>query len=131
MAQNLNNAFGGATLIRELLLDAEVLPDTQIFPCVAPEAKLPYIVLARSGGTPTPVSAQKSINEIEIVAQVCAADYDESLALASAVVEALDGVTRATTDDGRFTGRALVVSIGPEAKIADAFVQELIINLKM
>lgn len=130
MPQELVNPLCATALIREILHDRPELSTVQIFPGVVPEATLPYIVLRRTSGEPQSVKSAASIYDIDVIALVCAETYDESLAIASAVIQELDGLRGATSDSGH-TGRNFRVTLGEELQVSDASVQELFIKLTM
>ena len=117
-------------IIRAVLLeDAEVAKRTnKVFPVATDSAELPYILYRRAGLSATPQkSGQPGTDEIQLEVICFTGRYSEGVELAEAVRAALDGVT-AEHNGQRL--RSCYLSDSEEAYQDDAFVQQLIFNIK-
>lgn len=117
-------------LIRDILLDS---PDvaaitTKVFPLMRDKATLPYINYRRASISTRPVIEGSAADTITFELQCCAKDHDQSLRLASAVREALDGIQ--AEGHGLRIRRSLLIDAA-EFFTGDAFVQQLSFSVKM
>ena len=130
MAANKTSLSAGA-IIRALLADdPDVTAITdKIYPVVTDEAKLPYIVYARTGLVSDPhKSGGPGADEVNISVLCMAARYHESVDLAEAVRGALDNCT-AVHDGLRM--RVCQLSNASEDWANDAFIQRLDFRIKI
>ncbi len=133
MAVSKTSLSAGA-LIREVLLgSAEVTARTnKIFPVVVDNAVLPYILYRRSSMAQ---NAQKAGNpgadtvQMEVICFT--ADYAEGVELAEAVRDALDNKREIQTNDGELCMRSSLLVDSEEAWQDDAYVQQLVFNVKI
>lgn len=131
MAANKTSLSAGA-IIRAVLLDD---PDvaritTKIFPIVADKAELPYISYRRAEIEVNPQKAGAPAADTVSIEVICyATTYAGSVELAEAVRAALD-CKSATTDDGQRM-RGCYLAGGEEAWENDAYIQQLIFNIKI
>lgn len=133
MAANKTSLSAGA-IIRAVLLDD---PDvaritTKIFPIVADKADLPYISYRRAEMETAPQKSglrPQPADSVNIEVLCYAATYAGSIELAEAVRAALD-FKSATTDDGACM-RGCYLTGGEEIWENDAYIQQLIFNIKI
>lgn len=140
-------------VIREMLVNDETLLSkvTKIYPVIADNAKLPYIVYRRSAMSQDPVKRGVGADTIVMQIMCCAKDYDESVALAEYVRAALDGkqsihycesfgVSFGKDFGNEFGGndkenvlvvRSIVLTDCQETWQDDAYIQNLIFTIKM
>lgn len=129
MAQSKSSLSAGE-IIRAVLTQDEAVSalTTKVFPVVADEARLPYIVYRRSNleqvATKTPGGADTVGIEILCYTE----QYTPGVELAEAVRSALDG--RRAEIDG-LVMRSCFLSDSEEAWQDDAFVQQLIFTVKI
>lgn len=130
MAVPKTSLSAGAIIRAVLLEDAEVAARTnKVFPVATDSAELPYILYRRTSLSPNPQkSGQPGADEIQIEVICFTERYGEGVELAEAVRAALDQVT-ATHDGMRLRSCYLLDS--EEAYQDDAYVQQLIFNVKM
>lgn len=117
-------------LIREILLESPEVAaiTTDVFPLMRDKATLPYIIYRRSGISTRPVMRGFSADTLTYQLQCCAKEYAESLELASAVREALDGIQ---SEGHGLRIRSSQLIDAQEFFSGDAFVQELTFSIKM
>lgn len=121
-------------LIRELLLDsAEVTARTnKVYPVATDKAELPYILYRRASMEQNPQKTGNPGADTVQMEVICfAADYDDCLELAEAVRGALDNKRDMQTDDETLTMRSCLLVDSEEAWQDDAYVQQLIFNVKV
>ncbi len=117
-------------LIREILLESDAVAalTTDVFPLVRDKATLPYIVYRRSGMSVQPVISGSSADTLTYQLRCCTKEYADSLRLAAAVREALDGIQ--AEGQGLRIRRSLLID-AQEFFSGDAYVQELTFSIKM
>ena len=133
MAVNKTSLSAGV-LIRELLLDsAEVTAHTnKVYPVATDKAELPYILYRRASMEQNPQKTGNPGADTVQMEVICfAADYDDCLELAEAVRGALDNKRDMQTDDETLTMRSCLLVDSEEAWQDDAYVQQLIFNVKV
>jgi hypothetical protein len=133
MAVNKTSLSAGV-LIRELLLDsAEVTARTnKVYPVATDKAELPYILYRRASMEQNPQKTGNPGADTVQMEVICfAADYDDCLELAEAVRGALDNKRDMQTDDETLTMRSCLLVDSEEAWQDDAYVQQLIFNVKV
>ena len=133
MAVNKTSLSAGV-LIRELLLDsAEVTARTnRVYPVATDKAELPYILYRRASMEQNPQKTGNPGADTVQMEVICfAADYDDCLELAEAVRGALDNKRDMQTDDETLTMRSCLLVDSEEAWQDDAYVQQLIFNVKV
>jgi len=127
-------SLSAGTLIREILLDsADVVARTnKIYPVAIDTAILPYILYRRSSMEQT---AQKTgepgADTVQMEVICFDADYDDCLELAEAVRDALDNKRNIQTDDESLVMRSCQLVDSEEAWQDDAFIQQLVFNVKL
>ena len=116
--------------LRSILLDDEAVKaiTTKIFPVVVDKAECPYIAYRRASTTHTVVSGRPGPYTCQVQMALYTSDYPEGLALARAVINALD----AKWFDGD-TWRIRRVSLADASDdwVADAYQQLLTFNISM
>lgn len=133
MAVNKTSLSAGV-LIRELLLgSAEVTARTnKVYPVATDKAELPYILYRRASMEQNPQKTGNPGADTVQMEVICfAADYDDCLELAEAVRGALDNKRDMQTDDETLTMRSCLLVDSEEAWQDDAYVQQLIFNVKV
>ena len=133
MAVNKTSLSAGV-LIRELLLDsAEVTARTnKVYPVATDKAELPYILYRRASMEQNPQkTGNPGADSVQMEVICFAADYDDCLELAEAVRGALDNKRDMQTDDETLTMRSCLLVDSEEAWQDDAYVQQLIFNVKV
>lgn len=143
------SSISAGEIIRQCLIeDASVrLKVSKIYPIIEDNATLPYIVYRRSGMQQNPVKAGAGADTILIQVVVYAATYGESVEIAEAVRDCLDGAQMVhlcsdfgvSFDGGDFGGgvkdglvmRSCYLSDCQEAFMNDAYVQNLIFTVKI
>ena len=133
MAVNKTSLSAGV-LIRELLLDsAEVTARTnKVYPVATDKAELPYILYRRASMEQNPQKTGNPGADTVQMEVICfAADYDDCLELAEAVRGALDNKRDMQTDDETLTMRSCLLVDSEEAWQDDAYVQQLIFNVRV
>lgn len=123
-------SLSSGSLIRKLLLESpQVRAITErVFPVVTDKATLPFIVYRRSSLIYDPVKNNPGTDTITIDLLCFAGSYAQSLDLAEAVREALDGAR--LNYDG-LTMRTIFLTGGFESWEDDAFVQGLSFNARV
>ena len=133
MAVNKTSLSIGA-LIREILLDsADVAARTnKVYPVATDKAELPYILYRRSALEQTAQkTGQPGADTVQLEVICFAADYDDCLELAEAVRGALDNKRGVQTDDETLAMSSCQLVDSEEAWQDDAYVQQLIFNVKL
>lgn len=130
MAVNKTSLSAGIIIRAVLLADAEVKSRTnKIFPVIADNAELPYIVYRRSEMEVSPVKVgQKGADTLQMEVLCYAASYGDGVELAEAVRGALD--LKSAEHEG-LVMRGCYLSGGEEGFENDAFFQQLIFNIKI
>lgn len=132
MSNKKESSINAGAFIREILSqDEEVASITsRIFPISVDEAVLPYISYRRSRMQQNPVKhGMAGADIVEVEVNCFAQTYGESVDLAEAVRNALDGA-QCTLDDG-LTMRSCYLSDGSEDWQDDAFVQQMVFTIKI
>jgi hypothetical protein len=127
-------SLSAGELIREILLEsADVSARTnKIFPVAVDKAVLPYILYRRAAMEQTPAKGEKQGADSVNMEIICfAADYDQCLELAEAVRDALDNLHNVQSNDGTLVLRASTLVDSEEAWQDDAYVQQLIFNVRI
>ena len=130
MRIQMTSLSAGKIIRRMLIADEDVTAITnKVYPVVTDAADLPYIIYRRASVDANPVKqGYPSADKAQIEIMCCAASYDESIALAEAVRKALD--CQSYTYDG-VVMRSCVMTDASEAWQDDAYVQNLVFNVKM
>ena len=126
MAVPKTSLSAGETIHSLLMENPEVASRVnKIFPVAADSAELPYIVYRRASMDGTPQkSGQPCADTVQVEVLCYAGRYAEGIELAEAV--------RATLDHTRDAGiRSCVLSDSEEAYENDAFVQQLVFDVRM
>lgn len=123
-------SLSAGEIIRSILMsDSEVSARVKkIFPVVEDSAELPYIVYRRAQLEQTPVKSGRGADTVGIEVLCYTAHYTEGVELAEAVRGALDGV-QGETDE--LVMRSCYLADSEEAWQDDAYVQQLVFNVKM
>lgn len=129
MAQNKSSLSAGE-IIRAVLTQDEAVSSltTKVFPVVADEARLPYIVYRRSNLEQTPLKSTHSVDTVGIEVLCFTEQYTQGVELAEAVRAALDG--KQAESDG-LVMRSCYLTDSEEAWQDDAFVQQLVFTIKI
>lgn len=126
------SSLSAGLLLRAALLCCEPVARvvTRIFPVYTAEAGLPYIYYRRKALEGTAVKRMPVDDTVAMQLYICAATYDESLAIAEAVRAHIDG---RAWDDTQLGMRARMCHLtdAEEYFEADAYVQLLTFNLKI
>lgn len=133
MAVSKTSLSAGA-LIREMLLDsAEVSARTKkIFPVAIDTAVLPYILYRRVSLEQTPTKAgQPGADSVQMEIICFTEKYAEGVELAEAVRDALDNRRGVQTNDETLAMRSCTLVDSEEAYQDDAFIQQLVFNVKI
>lgn len=119
-------------LIREILLeDPEVSQRTKrIFPVIADDATMPYILYRRIGFGQIAQKTADFADTLSIEVVCVTEGYTEGLELAEAIRNALDGV-KATSNDGALRIRSCMLEDGEEGFEGDACIQQLVFSIKI
>jgi hypothetical protein len=129
MAQSKSSLSAGE-IIRAVLTQDEAVSalTTKVFPVVADEARLPYIVYRRSPFEQTPLKSTHNADTVGIEVLCFTEQYTQGVALAEAVRAALDG--KQAESDG-LVMRSCYLTDSEEAWQDDAFVQQLVFTIKI
>lgn len=124
------SSLSAGEIIRSILIgDAEVAARAKkVFPVVEDSADLPYIVYRRVQLEQEPVKGKRGADTVAIEVLCYTAGYTEGVELAEAVRDALDG--KNGESDG-LTMRSCYLSGSDEAWQDDAYVQQLVFNIKI
>lgn len=142
------SSISAGEIIRQCLIeDTNVrLKVSKIYPIIEDTAELPYIVYRRSGMQQNPVKTGMGADTIIMQVMVYAKSYAESVEIAEAVRDCLDGAQMVhlcsdfgvSFDDDDFGGgkeglvmRSCYLTDCQEAYMNDAYVQNLIFTVKI
>ena len=121
-------------LIREILLDSTEVSArcNKIFPVAVDNAVLPYILYRRVSLEQNANKAgQPGADSVSIEVICFTADYDDGVELAEAVRDALDNKRDIQDDDETLVMRSCTLVDSEEAWQDDAYVQQLVFNVKI
>ena len=127
-----STSINAGAFIREVLSQNDEVRaiTTRVFPISVDEATLPYISYRRSRMQQTPVKhGAPGADTVEVEVNCFAQTYGESVDLAEAVRNALDG-TQCTLDNG-LVMRSCYLSDGSEDWQDDAFVQQMVFTIRI
>lgn len=129
MAQSKSSLSAGE-IIRAVLTQDEAVSalTTNVFPVVADEARLPYIVYRRSHMEQNPLKSTRGADTIGIEVLCYTENYASGVELAEAVRSALD--CKQAEIDG-LQMRSCYLTDSEEAWQDDAYVQQLIFTIKI
>ena len=129
MAVSKTSLSAGEIIHAILTADSEVMARaTKVFPVVEDKAELPYIVYRRTQLEQVPTKAGRGADTVGIEILCYSAGYTEGVELAEAVRGALDG---AQGESDGLTMRSCYLSDSEEAWQDDAYVQQLVFNVKI
>lgn len=129
MAANKTSLSAGEIIRAVLTQDEDVSKlTTKVFPVVADEAKLPYIVYRRSNLEQVATKTTRGADTVGIEILCYTEQYTQGIELAEAVRAALDG-TQAVVDG--LVMRSCFLTDSEEDWQDDAFVQQLIFTVKI
>ena len=129
MAVNRTSLSAGEIIRAILIEDSEVMARAnKVFPVVEDSAELPYIVYRRTQLEQVPTKAGRGADTVGIEILCYTKGYTEGVELAEAVRGALDGVQGES--DG-LVMRSCYLSDSEEACQGDAYVQQLVFNVKI
>ena len=105
---------------------------TKVFPVMTTEATLPYIAYRRAGLAQTPTKAKpQGADTVKLELNCYAATYAESVELAEAARNALEG-WKWTADDGSgLTARSITLADASETWEDDAYVQMMTFEMSI
>lgn len=123
-------SISAGEIIRHLLMEsAEVKKKTnKIYPVIEDKADLPYIVYRRISQENVPVNDRQGADTIAVEVLCLTQKYTQGVELAEAVRYALEG-KKCTLGD--LTMRSCVLVDGEETWQADAYIQQLVFNIKI
>lgn len=130
---NSKTILSSSIAIAEALKDSAAVvaitgPDN-IIPVRGFNVESPYVVFRRSGLVETAVKGTRGADTVTIELLCVCPEHEQSLELAEAVRDALDG-TEITTDDG-YTIRSCRLTAAQEYAEDDNFIQQLIFTVKI
>lgn len=129
MAVNKTSLSAGEIIRKMLLADQEVAKRTKkVFPVVTDSAELPYILYRRAQLDHNPVKGRMGADTVAMEIICYAKGYTESVELAEAVREVLDG------QQGEIPGlvmRGSYLADSEESWSDDAYEQRLVFNIKL
>ena len=129
MAVNKSSLSAGEIIRAVLVEDPEVAArTTKVYPVVADEAKLPYIVYRRTQLEQDATKGRRGADTVGIEVICYTEQYTPGVELAEAVRDALDG--KQATVDG-LVMRSCYLSDSEEGWQDDAYVQQLVFTVKM
>jgi len=129
MAVNKTSLSAGEIIRAILIEDSEVAARTnKVFPVATDSAELPYILYRRTQLTKEPVKGSRGADTVGIEVLCYSADYTEGVELAEAVRGALDN---AQGEKDGLVMRSCVLSDSEEGWQADAYVQQLVFEVKI
>ena len=129
MAVNKSSLSAGEIIRAVLVEDPEVAArTTKVYPVVADEAKLPYIVYRRTQLEQDATKGRRGADTVGIEVICYTEQYTPGVELAEAVRDALDG--KQATVDG-LVMRSCYLSDSEEGWQDDAYVQQLVCTVKM
>lgn len=118
-------------IIRGILVSDEAVKaiTERVFPVLTQtKAELPYLVYQRTNLTARSVKEHRSSDEVEMEIMCFAERYEDSVKLAEAVREALDGCQ---AECGKLFMSKCILTGASESYAADAYIQCLIFNIKV
>lgn len=129
MAVNKSSLSAGEIIRAVLVEDPEVAArTTKVYPVVADEAKLPYIVYRRTQLEQGATKGRRGADTVGIEVICYTEQYTPGVELAEAVRDALDG--KQAEVDG-LVMRSCYLSDSEEGWQDDAYVQQLVFTVKM
>lgn len=129
MAVNKSSLSAGEIIRAVLVEDPEVATrTTKVYPVVADEAKLPYIVYRRTQLEQDATKGRRGADTVGIEVICYTEQYTPGVELAEAVRDALDG--KQATVDG-LVMRSCHLTDSEEGWQDDAFMQQLVFTVKM
>lgn len=129
MAVNKSSLSAGEIIRAVLVEDPEVAArTTKVYPVVADEAKLPYIVYRRTQLEQDATKGRRGADTVGIEVICYTEQYTPGVELAEAVRDALDG--KQATVDG-LVMRSCHLADSEEGWQDDAFMQQLVFTVKM
>ena len=129
MAVNKSSLSAGEIIRAVLVEDPEVAArTTKVYPVVADEAKLPYIVYRRTQLEQDATKGRRGADTVCIEVICYTEQYTPGVELAEAVRDALDG--KQATVDG-LVMRSCHLTDSEEGWQDDAFMQQLVFTVKM
>ena len=124
----MKTVLSAGTAVYEVLSERLANKVTKVFPVVTDEAVLPYVCYHREALETAVAKNAKSADTATIVVDCYAATYNDSVALAEAVREALDNVS-ITTSAG-LTVRSSYLVDAAESWTDDAYLQSRSFKLR-
>lgn len=123
-------SLSAGEIIRAMLIeDSEVMTRAnKVFPVVEDSAELPYIVYRRTQLEQDPTKGRRGADTVGIEILCYTKGYTEGVELAEAVRGALDG---AQGESDRLVMRSCYLADSEEAWQDDAYVQQLVFNVKI
>nr|DAZ68387.1 MAG TPA: Protein of unknown function (DUF3168) [Caudoviricetes sp.] len=124
------SSLSAGEIIRDILVNnAEVAARAKkVFPVVEDSAELPYIVYRRTQLEQEPAKGRRGADTVGIEILCYTQHYTEGVELAEAVRDALDG---AQGEKDGLVMRSCYLADSEEAWQDDAYVQQLVFNVKM
>lgn len=124
------SSLSAGEIIRAMLIeDSEVMARAnKVFPVVEDSAELPYIVYRRTQLEQDPTKGRRGADTVGIEILCYTKGYTEGVELAEAVRGALDG---AQGESGGLVMRSCYLADSEEAWQDDAYVQQLVFNVKI
>ena len=124
------SSLSAGEIIRDILVNnAEVAARAKkVFPVVEDSAELPYIVYRRTQLEQEPAKGRRGADMVGIEILCYTQHYTEGVELAEAVRDALDG---AQGEKDGLVMRSCYLADSEEAWQDDAYVQQLVFNVKM
>lgn len=124
------SSLSAGEIIRDVLVNnAEVAARAKkVFPVVEDSAELPYIVYRRTQLEQEPAKGRRGADTVGIEILCYTQHYTEGVELAEAVRDALDG---AQGEKDGLVMRSCYLADSEEAWQDDAYVQQLVFNVKM
>lgn len=127
-------SLSAGALIREILLDSAAVTalTDKIFPVATDIAELPYILYRRvSMDQNVQKTGQPGADTVQIEVICFTEKYSDGVELAEAVRGALDNVRDVQTDDETLVMRGCTLADSEEAWQDDAYLQQLVFNVKI
>lgn len=124
------SSLSAGEIIRDILVNnAEVAARAKkVFPVVEDSAELPYIVYRRTQLEQEPAKGRRGADTVGIEILCYTQHYTDGVELAEAVRDALDG---AQGEKDGLVMRSCYLADSEEAWQDDAYVQQLVFNVKM
>lgn len=122
-------ALSAGIIIRDILVNAENVKTSKVYPIVTDYAELPYVVYRRVALRNSPIKkGLYGADTVQIEVLCFDSDYSKSVELAEAVRSVLE--CAATEKDG-LVMRGCTIEDSEEFWQDDAYVQRLIFNIKI